>query len=167
MTTVLTREYLDSRPGGWMDYTPQRIAPGTKKCTNKTLCEENLNVLIPAKLPFHPRQFRTCAVVGNSGDLLKTTFGKEIDSHDAVIQDNEAPVNEIWHTKHHYGTKDPKDVFKGPKGLPSIRTHEHGITLKLGQEPIDTRPYRYPYHHKNENERQVHELMEDVNIWYR
>ncbi|KAG2390016.1 Sialyltransferase-like protein [Vigna angularis] len=97
MTTVLTREYLDSRPGGWMDYAPQRIAQlGTKKCTNKTLCEENLNVLLPAKPPFHPRQFRTCAVVGNSGDLLKTTFGKEIDSHDAVIRDNEAPVNEEY-----------------------------------------------------------------------
>jgi len=126
MTTVLTREYLDSRPGGWVDYAPQRIAQlygswnlisclfiglhvlsvsvcgnafssrrGTKKCTNKTLCEENLNVLLPAKPPFHPRQFRTCAVVGNSGDLLKTTFGEEIDSHDAVFRDNEAPVNEV------------------------------------------------------------------------
>ncbi|CAJ1946990.1 unnamed protein product [Sphenostylis stenocarpa] len=92
MTTVLTREYLDSRPGGWVDYAPQRIALvcgdafsscwGTKKCTNKTLCEENLNVLLPAKPPFHPRQFRTFAVVGNSGDLLKTHFGKEIDIHD-------------------------------------------------------------------------------------
>ncbi|XP_020219603.1 sialyltransferase-like protein 5 [Cajanus cajan] len=26
MTTVLTREYLDARPGGWMDYAPLRIA---------------------------------------------------------------------------------------------------------------------------------------------
>ncbi|KAH1204915.1 Sialyltransferase-like protein 1 [Glycine max] len=26
MTTVLTREYLDARPGGWVDYAPQRIA---------------------------------------------------------------------------------------------------------------------------------------------
>jgi hypothetical protein len=52
-------------------------------------------MILPAKPPFHPRQFGTCAVVGNSGDLLKTKFGKEIDSHDAVIRDNEAPVNEV------------------------------------------------------------------------
>lgn len=26
MTTVLTREYLDSRPDGWMDYAAKRIA---------------------------------------------------------------------------------------------------------------------------------------------
>lgn len=68
---------------------------GADKCYNKTLCEEHLNILLPAKPPFHPRQFRTCAVVGNSGDLLKTQFGEEIDSHDAVIRDNEAPVNEV------------------------------------------------------------------------
>lgn len=52
-------------------------------------------MLLPANPPFHPRQFQTCAVVGNSGDLLKTEFGEEIDSHDAVIRDNEAPVNEV------------------------------------------------------------------------
>lgn len=52
-------------------------------------------MILPAKPPFHPRQFRTCAVVGNSGDLLKTEFGEEIDAHDAVIRDNEAPVNEV------------------------------------------------------------------------
>ena len=68
---------------------------GADKCYNRTLCEEHLNLLLPAKPPFHPRQFATCAVVGNSGDLLKTEFGEEIDSHDAVIRDNEAPVNEV------------------------------------------------------------------------
>lgn len=140
MTTVLTREYLDVRPDGWLEYAPKRIAQlyvdslhfasssfcqhhtiyipfelenlklafilvfysfffnyhrGADKCYNKTLCEEHLDILLPAKPPFHPRQFKTCAVVGNSGDLLKTEFGEEIDSHDAVIRDNEAPVNEV------------------------------------------------------------------------
>ncbi|XP_059450210.1 sialyltransferase-like protein 1 [Corylus avellana] len=97
MTTVLTREYLDARPDGWLDYAAKRIAQlGADKCYNRTLCEEHLNMILPAKPPFHPRQFRTCAVVGNSGDLLKTQFGKEIDGHDAVIRDNEAPVNEKY-----------------------------------------------------------------------
>ncbi|KAJ7976290.1 Sialyltransferase-like protein [Quillaja saponaria] len=97
MTTVLTREYLDARPDGWLDYAAKRIAQlGADKCYNRTLCEEHLNLLLPAKAPFHPRQFHKCAVVGNSGDLLKTEFGKEIDSHDAVIRDNEAPVNEKY-----------------------------------------------------------------------
>ncbi|XP_051140603.1 sialyltransferase-like protein 1 isoform X1 [Andrographis paniculata] len=97
MTTVLTREYLDARPDGWLDYAAKRIAQlGADKCYNRTLCEEHLNVLLPAKPPFHPRMFQTCAVVGNSGDLLKTEFGKEIDGHDAVIRDNEAPVNEKY-----------------------------------------------------------------------
>ncbi|XP_058003483.1 sialyltransferase-like protein 1 isoform X2 [Hevea brasiliensis] len=94
MTTVLTREYLDARPDGWLEYAAKRIAQlGSDKCYNRTLCEEHLNLILPAKPPFHPRQFRTCAVVGNSGDLLKTEFGEEIDGHEAVIRDNEAPVN--------------------------------------------------------------------------
>lgn len=68
---------------------------GAEKCYNRSLCEEHLNLILPAKPPFHPRQFKTCAVVGNSGDLLKTEFGEEIDGHDVVIRDNEAPVNEV------------------------------------------------------------------------
>ncbi|RDY10125.1 Sialyltransferase-like protein 1, partial [Mucuna pruriens] len=43
MTTMLTKEYLDAGPGGWVDYAPLWIMQlRTKKCTNKTLCEENL-----------------------------------------------------------------------------------------------------------------------------
>ncbi|KAL6011749.1 Glycosyltransferase 29 (sialyltransferase) [Asimina triloba] len=97
MTTVLTREYLDARPDGWLDYAAKRIAQlGSDKCYNRSLCEELLNVLLPSKPPFYPHQFKTCAVVGNSGDLLKTKFGQEIDGHNAVFRDNEAPVNEKY-----------------------------------------------------------------------
>ncbi|XP_065871055.1 sialyltransferase-like protein 1 [Euphorbia lathyris] len=113
MTTVLTREYLDARPDGWLDYAAKRIAQlGADKCYNKTLCEEHLNLILPASPPFRPRQFRTCAVVGNSGDLLKTEFGKEIDSHDAVIRDNEAPVNEKY-AKHVGLKRDFRLVVRG------------------------------------------------------
>ncbi|KAK1270107.1 hypothetical protein QJS04_geneDACA020974 [Acorus gramineus] len=69
---------------------------GADKCYNRSLCEEHLNLILPGSPPFHPRQFQSCAVVGNSGDLLKTEFGEEIDGHDAVIRDNEAPVNEKY-----------------------------------------------------------------------
>jgi hypothetical protein len=72
-----------------------KICSGADKCYNRTLCNELLSILLPAKPPFNPRQFATCAVVGNSGDLLKTEFGQEIDAHDAVFRDNEAPVNEV------------------------------------------------------------------------
>lgn len=94
VTTMLTREYLDARPDGWLSYAAQRIAQlGSDKCYNLSKCEEELQLVLPARPPFRPHQFSTCAVVGNSGDLLKTKFGREIDEHDAVIRDNEAPVN--------------------------------------------------------------------------
>ncbi|KAJ6329308.1 hypothetical protein OIU77_010898 [Salix suchowensis] len=113
MTTVLTREYLDTRPDGWLDYAALRISQlGAKNCSNRALCEDHLNVILPSKPPFHPRQFHTCAVVGNSGDLLKTEFGAEIDRHDAVIRDNEAPVNEKY-AKHVGLKRDFRLVVRG------------------------------------------------------
>ncbi|THU62099.1 hypothetical protein C4D60_Mb01t01590 [Musa balbisiana] len=113
MTTILTREYLDVRPDGWLDYAAKRIAQlGADKCYNRSICEEHLNLILPAKPPFHPQQFRTCAVVGNSGDLLKTEFGLEIDGHDAVFRDNEAPVNEKY-AKHVGLKRDFRLVVRG------------------------------------------------------
>ncbi|XP_065014444.1 sialyltransferase-like protein 1 isoform X2 [Musa acuminata AAA Group] len=113
MTTVLTREYLDVRPDGWLEYAAKRIAQlGADKCYNRSLCEEHLNLILPAKPPFHPRQFKTCAVVGNSGDLLKTEFGEEIDGHVAVFRDNEAPVNEKY-AKHVGLKRDFRLVVRG------------------------------------------------------
>ncbi|XP_020693102.1 sialyltransferase-like protein 5 [Dendrobium catenatum] len=113
MTTILTREYLDVRPDGWLDYAAKRIAQlNAERCYNRSLCEEHLNLILPSKPPFHPRQFRTCAVVGNSGDLLKTEFGQEIDEHDAVFRDNEAPVN-VKYAKHVGLKRDFRLVVRG------------------------------------------------------
>ncbi|XP_060670036.1 sialyltransferase-like protein 2 isoform X2 [Ziziphus jujuba] len=93
-TTVLTREFIDALPNGWEDYAWRRINKGIllNNCMNKTLCMEKLSLVLPETPPYFPRQFGRCAVIGNSGDLLKTKFGKEIDSYDVVLRENGAPI---------------------------------------------------------------------------
>ncbi|KAE9453588.1 hypothetical protein C3L33_14489, partial [Rhododendron williamsianum] len=93
-TTVLTKEFIDALPNGWEDYAWRRINKGIllNRCENKTLCMEKLSLVLPEKPPYFPRQFGRCAVVGNSGDLLKTKFGKEIDGYSAVFRENGAPI---------------------------------------------------------------------------
>lgn len=56
---------------------------------------EKLALVLPETPPLIPRQFKRCAVIGNSGDLLKTKFGEEIDGYDAVIRENGAPI-QVW-----------------------------------------------------------------------
>lgn len=93
-TTILTKEFIDALPNGWTDYAWRRINKGIllNNCKNKTLCMEKLSLVLPETPPYFPRQFDRCAVIGNSGDLLKTRFGKEIDGYDAVIRENGAPI---------------------------------------------------------------------------
>ena len=58
---------------------------------------EKLSLVLPETPPYFPRQFGRCAVIGNSGDLLKTRFGKEIDSSEVVIRENGAPIQvDLW-----------------------------------------------------------------------
>lgn len=61
--------------------------------------------------------------------------------------------------------KEFDDVFQEPRGISPERVKAHSITLKPGEAPVNVRPYRYPYHQKNEIERQVKELLE--NGWIR
>ncbi|XP_009322593.1 PREDICTED: CMP-N-acetylneuraminate-poly-alpha-2,8-sialyltransferase [Pygoscelis adeliae] len=56
---------------------------------------QDLHSLLPEVSPMKNRRFKTCAVVGNSGILLDSGCGKEIDSHDFVIRCNLAPVVEF------------------------------------------------------------------------
>ncbi|KAK3183225.1 hypothetical protein Dsin_030511, partial [Dipteronia sinensis] len=93
-TTILTKEFIDALPNGWEEYAWRRINKGIhlNRCQNKTLCMEKLSLVLPETPPYFPRQFGRCAVIGNSGDLLKTRFGKEIDSYDVVIRENGAPI---------------------------------------------------------------------------
>ncbi|XP_021054159.1 CMP-N-acetylneuraminate-poly-alpha-2,8-sialyltransferase [Mus pahari] len=55
----------------------------------------DLHSLLPEVSPMKNRRFKTCAVVGNSGILLDSGCGKEIDSHNFVIRCNLAPVVEF------------------------------------------------------------------------
>ncbi|KAL1814555.1 hypothetical protein DCAR_0518713 [Daucus carota subsp. sativus] len=93
-TTILTREFIDALPHGWEEYAWQRINKGVllNRCKNKTLCVEKLSLVLPETPPYVPRQFSRCAVIGNSGDLLKTKFGNEIDEYDVVVRENGAPI---------------------------------------------------------------------------
>ncbi|XP_074375556.1 sialyltransferase-like protein 2 isoform X2 [Apium graveolens] len=93
-TTILTREFIDGLPNGWEEYAWQRINKGVSlnRCKNKTLCVEKLSLVLPETPPYVPRQFSRCAVIGNSGDLLKTRFGNEIDEYDVVVRENGAPI---------------------------------------------------------------------------
>ncbi|CAM8912609.1 hypothetical protein QQ045_024414 [Rhodiola kirilowii] len=93
-TTILTKEFIESLPNGWTDYAWKRINKGVhlNNCANRTLCMEKLSLVLPETPPYIPRQFGRCAVIGNSGDLLKTRFGKEIDAYDAVVRENGAPI---------------------------------------------------------------------------
>ncbi|KAK1297263.1 hypothetical protein QJS10_CPB15g00246 [Acorus calamus] len=93
-TTILTKEFIDALPNGWEEYAWRRINKGINlnRCENKTLCLEKLALVLPETPPYVPRQFGRCAVIGNSGDLLKTNFGEEIDGYDVVIRENGAPI---------------------------------------------------------------------------
>ncbi|XP_007891307.1 CMP-N-acetylneuraminate-poly-alpha-2,8-sialyltransferase isoform X3 [Callorhinchus milii] len=54
----------------------------------------NLHSLLPEVSPMKNKRFNACAVVGNSGILLGSGCGKEIDSHEFVIRCNLAPLVE-------------------------------------------------------------------------
>ncbi|CAM4730812.1 unnamed protein product [Leuciscus chuanchicus] len=56
---------------------------------------QTLYSLLPEVSPLKNKTFRTCAVVGNSGSLLKSGCGKEIDKHDFVIRCNLAPLEDF------------------------------------------------------------------------
>ncbi|XP_074151181.1 alpha-2,8-sialyltransferase 8B [Sminthopsis crassicaudata] len=55
---------------------------------------QNLYELLPRTSPLKNKHFRTCAIVGNSGILLNSGCGREIDTHSFVIRCNLAPVQE-------------------------------------------------------------------------
>ncbi|CAH2274313.1 alpha-2,8-sialyltransferase 8B isoform X1 [Pelobates cultripes] len=81
---------------------------------------KNLYELLPRTSPLKNKHFKTCAIVGNSGILLNSGCGKEIDSHDFVIRCNLAPVEEYARDvgmKTHLVTMNPSVVQRAFEDL--------------------------------------------------
>jgi hypothetical protein len=51
-----------------------------------------------------------------------------------------------------------EDIFASPTGLPPPRARDHHIHLLPDTAPVAVHPYRYPLLHKDELERQCHQL---------
>ncbi|XP_049579204.1 alpha-2,8-sialyltransferase 8B [Syngnathus scovelli] len=77
------------RPGDVVHYVFDRHST--------TNISENLHRLLPSVSPMKNQRYGLCAVVGNSGILLNSGCGSQIDSHDFVIRCNLAPVEEFAH----------------------------------------------------------------------
>ncbi|KAJ8417548.1 hypothetical protein AAFF_G00223910 [Aldrovandia affinis] len=60
-----------------------------------TNVSDSLYRLLPEVSPMKNQHHRRCAIVGNSGILLNSSCGPEIDAHDFVIRCNLAPVEEF------------------------------------------------------------------------
>lgn len=50
-------------------------------------------------------------------------------------------------------------VFEEPKELPPMRIRDHHINLHEGSQPINLRPYKYPYVQNEEIEKIVEEML--------
>ncbi|XP_003967082.2 alpha-2,8-sialyltransferase 8B [Takifugu rubripes] len=61
-----------------------------------TNVSETLYHFLPTVSPMKNQHHRRCAIVGNSGILLNSSCGPEIDSHDFVIRCNLAPVEDYY-----------------------------------------------------------------------
>ncbi|XP_073787508.1 CMP-N-acetylneuraminate-beta-galactosamide-alpha-2,3-sialyltransferase 2 isoform X3 [Danio rerio] len=67
----------------------------SKSKTSYTKVIQELFTVVPGEGHYSdagPDRCRTCAVVGNSGNLLGTKYGKLIDNHDFVFRMNKAPI---------------------------------------------------------------------------
>ena len=50
-------------------------------------------------------------------------------------------------------------VFAEPEGLPPVRSCDHKITLQPNAAPPNIRQYRIPHKHRDEVDKQVHQLL--------
>jgi len=77
-----------------------------------------------------------------------------------AIQDIESTTLHI-HSEMQHALNNHPQVFDKPNEHPTSRgKHDHRITLALGPQPLNVRPYRYPFSQKNEIEKIIKELLE-------
>ncbi|KAF5889984.1 CMP-N-acetylneuraminate-poly-alpha-2,8-sialyltransferase, partial [Clarias magur] len=89
-----------------------------------------LHSLLPEVSPLKNKRFKTCAVVGNSGVLLKSGCGKEIDIHDFVIRCNLAPLAEFAEDvglRSDFTTMNPSVIQRVYGGLSNETTRERFV----------------------------------------
>ncbi|XP_067289869.1 CMP-N-acetylneuraminate-poly-alpha-2,8-sialyltransferase isoform X2 [Pseudorasbora parva] len=91
--------------------------------------------LLPEVSPLKNKTFKTCAVVGNSGILLKSGCGKEIDSHNFIIRCNLAPLQDFADDvglRSDFTTMNPSVVQRVYRGLRD-ETERENFILRLQQ----------------------------------
>ncbi|XP_044290167.1 CMP-N-acetylneuraminate-beta-galactosamide-alpha-2,3-sialyltransferase 2 [Varanus komodoensis] len=92
ISPVWTIENMDLPPEvqrWWMMLQPQFQSHNLREVLSK------LFQVIPGEDPYRPRPpqpCRRCAVVGNSGNLQGSSYGREINGHDFVMRMNQAPT---------------------------------------------------------------------------
>ncbi|XP_062340247.1 CMP-N-acetylneuraminate-poly-alpha-2,8-sialyltransferase isoform X1 [Osmerus eperlanus] len=89
-----------------------------------------LHSLLPEVSPLKNKRFNTCAVVGNSGVLLNSSCGKEIDSHDFVIRCNLAPLTEYADdvgVRSDFTTMNPSVIQRAYGGLKNVSDAERFV----------------------------------------
>ncbi|XP_076813302.1 CMP-N-acetylneuraminate-beta-galactosamide-alpha-2,3-sialyltransferase 2-like [Clavelina lepadiformis] len=95
---------------------------------------------IPEKNPFYrsnkeiSEKCRRCAVVGNSGNLKSSNYGKEIDSHDFIIRMNRAPTtgfeNDVGSKTTHRFMYPESAIKYLPKGVSFVLTPFKPLDIK-------------------------------------
>lgn len=85
---------------------------------------EVLNTVLPESDVLGTKELGTCAVVGNSGVLLNSSLGEEIDSHDTVIRFNAAPTKKF---EEDVGTKTTVRI----QNVDHLGFHEHQDGYKV------------------------------------
>ncbi|XP_043106856.1 CMP-N-acetylneuraminate-poly-alpha-2,8-sialyltransferase [Puntigrus tetrazona] len=91
---------------------------------------QTLHTLLPEVSPLKNKTFKTCAVVGNSGVLLKSGCGREIDSHSFVIRCNLAPLEDFADDvglRSDFTTMNPSVIPRVYGGLQDERQQEQFI----------------------------------------